>query len=121
MYNPTKSKPKIDPMTMDFDFMIKNHPEFFTKLSWQNFEHPPLSPPPTRLPPALGDLSRLSSAPDDFIRTAPLPGAFLDLTSKRNKSWQFGGGRRVGGAGATLKPKIYPPTLMRNAPKRFFK
>jgi hypothetical protein len=107
MYNPTKSKPKIDPMNLDFDSMIKNHPEVFTKLASQNFEHP-LSPTPRRPPPASGGLSRLSSVPDDY----------LGAGSAR--------GRRVGGAGATLKPKIYPPTLMRNPkPKRgrnnFFK
>jgi hypothetical protein len=140
MYSSNK-KPQIDPMNMDFDSMIRNHPEFFTKLSSQNFEHPPLSPPPRRPPPASGGLSRLpplsggfssklSSVPDDYpeinFKTPVLPGAFLDLTPKSGKSWQFGGGRRVGGPGATLKPKIYPPTLMRNPkPKRgrnnFFK
>jgi hypothetical protein len=102
MYNPTKPKPKIDPMTMDFDFMIKNHPEFFTKLSSQNFEHPPLSPPPRRPPPASGGysgLSGLSSVPDDYLE-------------RGGRERQFA---RAGGAGATLKPKIYPPTLMRNA------
>jgi hypothetical protein len=103
MYNPTKPKPRIDPMNMDFDFMIRNHPEFFTKLSSQNFNHPP-SPTPRRPSPASGGYSGLP----------PLAG---------------GGGqprRRVGGVGTTLKPKIYPPTLMRNPkPKRgrnnFFK
>jgi hypothetical protein len=81
MYNP--NKPKIDPMNMDFDFMIKNHPEFFTKLSSQNFNHPP-SPTPRR-PPS-------STLP-------PVPGGY----PTRGRG---GGGRRVGGPGATLKPKI---------------
>jgi hypothetical protein len=117
MYSSNK-KPKIDPMNLDFDFMIRNHPEFFTKLSSQNFNHPPLPtprlPPPaswgfsgfSRLPPVPGGFSRRSSVPDDYLGT--------------------GRGRRTGGPGATLKPKIYPPTLMRNPkPKRggnnFFK
>jgi hypothetical protein len=123
MYNPTKPKPKIDPMNMDFDFMIKNHPEFFTKLSSQNFEHPPLSPPPRRPPPASGDYSGLS--------LPPLPDGFTGYSNPQPLPSGGKGGRgrlfaRAGGAGATLKPKIYPPTLMRNAkPKRgrnnFFK
>jgi hypothetical protein len=40
-------------MNLDFDFMIKNHPEFFTKLSSQNFDHP-LSPTPRPFLPASG-------------------------------------------------------------------
>jgi hypothetical protein len=59
-----KPKPKIHPMNLDFDFMIKNHPEFFTKLSSQNFEYPPLSPLPDlpllRLGVILGWLTRVS-------------------------------------------------------------
>jgi hypothetical protein len=107
MYNPNK-KPKINPINMDFDFIIKNHPEFFTKLSTR--DHVPERPPPasggffSRLPPVPGGFSRPPSVPDGF------PGR----------------GRRVGGLGTTLKPKIFPPTLMRNAkPKKkhnnFFK
>jgi hypothetical protein len=110
-----KHKSKINPMDMDFDIMIKNHPEFFTKLSSQNFNHP-------RLPPASGGFSsRLPSS-------RPPSGA--DGYLARGLPPLAGGGgqprRRVGGPGATLKPKIYPPTLIRNAkPKRgrnnFFK
>jgi hypothetical protein len=105
MYSSSKGKrkPKIDPMNLDFDFMIKNHSEFFTKLSSQNIEHTP-SQIPTRPPPASGDFS---SRPPSVLDGYPARG---------------GGGRRVRGLGATLKPKIYPPTLMRNAkPKRLFK
>jgi hypothetical protein len=36
----------------------------------------------------------------------------LPSGGKGGRGWQFA---RAGGAGATLKPKIYPPTLMRNA------
>jgi hypothetical protein len=91
-----KPKPKIDPMNIDFSFMIKNHHEFFTKLSFR--DHLPECPPP---------------ASGGFSRTPPLPGAFLDLTPRGSKSWQ------VGGLVATLKPKIFPPTLMRNGkPKK---
>jgi hypothetical protein len=39
-----KSKPKMNPMDMDFDFMIKNYPEFFTKLSSQKFDTTPRRP-----------------------------------------------------------------------------
>jgi hypothetical protein len=109
MYNPTKPKPKIDPMNLDFDFMIKNHPKFFTKLSSQNFEHPP-SPTPRRPLPASGGYSGLPSVPDDYLERGGRGQLFA----------------RAGAAGATLKPKIYPPTLIRNAkPERgrnnFFK
>jgi hypothetical protein len=87
-----KPKPKIDPMNMDFGFMIKNHPEFFTKLSTRDHV-------PERPPPALGGIfSRLHSS-----RLPPLLGGFP------------GRGWRVGGLGVILKPKIYPPTLIRNA------
>jgi hypothetical protein len=42
-----KPKPKIDPMKMDFGFMIKNHPEFFTKLSSRdNLAESARRPPP---------------------------------------------------------------------------
>jgi hypothetical protein len=92
MYNPTKPKPKIDPMTMDFDFMIRNHPEFFTKLSSQNIEHPP-SQIPTRPPPASGGYSSGLSY-TGYSNPQPMPtgrkGSYLE---------------RAGGAGATLKPK----------------
>jgi hypothetical protein len=97
----SKLKLKIVPMKMDFDFTIKNHPEFFTKLSSRDRvpEHPP--------PASGGFSSRFPSAPDGYL------------------TGRGGGGQprgRVEGLGATLKPKIYPPTLMRNAkPKRFFK
>jgi hypothetical protein len=100
MYNPSKSKPKIDPMNMDFDSMIRNHPEFFTKLSTRDHV-------PERPPPASGGFSsfpKLPSVPDGFSRLPPLAGGGGSAR-----------GRRVGGLGATLKPKIFPPTLMRNA------
>jgi hypothetical protein len=105
-----KPKPKIDPMNMDFDFMIKNHPEFFTKLSTR--DHVPEPPSPTkRPPPASGGFSNFSSG-------------WADL--RQPDFARGGGGWQVGGAGATLKPKIYLPTLLRNAkPKKgrnnFFK
>jgi hypothetical protein len=42
----SKPKLKIDPLNMDFDFMIKNHPEFFTKLSTRdNIPEPPFKMP----------------------------------------------------------------------------
>jgi hypothetical protein len=94
-----KPKPKIDPMNMDFGYMIKNHPEFFTKLSTRDHV-------PERPPPASGGFSRLPSLPDGFTgysNPQPFPGS-------RGGGRQF---RRVGGPGATLKPKIFPPTLMR--------
>jgi hypothetical protein len=100
----SKPKPKIDPMNLDFHFMIKNHPEFFTKLSSQNFDHPPLSPPPRHLPPASGVYSGLADSRQPF---GGLAGGSPSCK------------RRVGGPGVTLQPKIYPPTLMRNPkPKR---
>jgi hypothetical protein len=94
-----KPKQKINPMDMDFGYMIKTHPEFFKKLSTRDHI-------PERPPPASGGFSsfpKLSSGADGYLTGG-------------------GRGRQVGGLGATLKPKIYPPTLMRNAkPKRFFK
>jgi hypothetical protein len=105
MYSSSKPKPKIDPMNLNFDFMIKNYPELFTKLSSRDN----LAESARRLPPASGGYS--------------------GLTDFRQSLRRAGGGRqlgRVGGAGATLQPKKYPPTLMRNPkPKRgrnnFFK
>jgi hypothetical protein len=110
-----KHKPKIDPMNMDFDFMIKNHPEFFTKLSSQNFNHPP-SPTPRRPPPASGGLSRLPPGYTGYSNPQTLPGGYSGLADSGQPDFaRRGGGRQVGCPGATLKPKIYPPTLMRNA------
>jgi hypothetical protein len=106
-----KSKPKMNPMDMDFGFMIKNHPEFFTKLSSR--DHVPERP---------SSFSKLLPVPGGYPARAPsVPDGYL--TGRSSKG---GGGRRVGGLDATLKPKIYPPTLMRNAkPKKgrnnFFK
>jgi hypothetical protein len=101
MYSSSKSK--IDPMNMDFDFMIKNHPEFFTKLLSQNFDYPP-SLPPQGAPSCVWGYSGLA----DWRQPSPqLPGRGCPLL------------RRVGSPGATLQPRIYPPTLMRNPkPKR---
>jgi hypothetical protein len=104
-----KPKQKINPMDIDFGFTIKNHPEFFTKLSSRDHvSQPPLPtkrPLSSRMPPVLGGFfSRPPSALDGYLARGG-----------------GGRGRRVGNLGATLKPKIFPPTLMRNVPKRFFK
>jgi hypothetical protein len=96
MYNPTKPKPKIDPMNQD----DQEPPRVLYEMVIAKFRTPTFIPTAQTPPSFVGGYSGLSNFRQSLSRA---------------------GGRRVGGA--TLKPKIYPPTLMRNAkPKNnFFK